>query len=163
MPGLHTKGGRAGTVDGRRIAERRQQKSHIGVVRKAHIPFGFRSLQSLKIHMAQDFAHQLSAAAGNENVIFLFPVIFHQLRSALLRRIADADALVGPAVGSQVQTVSQFLKGSAGVLKTGPVRFHSAAKRRSHKADSAACGQIFRVSHKISYSPSAVLWNSGSF
>ena len=71
MPGLHAEGSRAGTVDGRRIAEGGKQEGQVGVVGIAHEPLGAFPSDPFKIHMIQDLAHQLSAPAGDQHIAVL--------------------------------------------------------------------------------------------
>ena len=100
MPGLHAKGGRAGAVDGGGITDGCQQIGHVGIVRIPQIPLGLCCLQTLKIHMAHGLAHQFSATAGDQTVIFRAAIVIRQLLPAFFGGVTDTDALPGITVGA---------------------------------------------------------------
>ena len=134
VPGLHAERRRAWPVNRCRITDRRQQKCKIGIVGIPHVPLGFRLLQRLKIQMSQDFTHQLSAAAGDQAVIFLALIKFHKLLCAQFRRVADADPTPLITVGSKLKPISHTAPDFLRMFKGGPVWFDVASKRRSHKS-----------------------------
>ena len=138
MPWLHAKGRRTGSVDRGSIAQRRKQISQVCIVRITHVPLGSRLAQRFKIHMPQNLTHQLSAAAGDQDIILLSLIIFHQFSCALLRCVADAHSFHGITVRTKIQLIAQLLKFLLRILKTSSVWLDGTAKRRRHKTDGAS-------------------------
>ena len=147
MPGLHPEGCCAGAVNRRRVTECGEQEGQIRVIRIAHEPFRLCLCNALEVYIAQNLAHQLPAAAGDDCVRHVTEQHLGHFSSAVFRAGADTDSVSRISIRAADRFESFFPQNLLCMVKCGPIRLDVTAEGRCGKADGISIFDEFRISH----------------